>query len=290
MIWIIGASSTVGRETIPLLREADYQLRLSSRNPEKLQAFRGERVEIVQADLLDKASLQRACNGVEKILASTHSLLGRGKNASKHVDVIGNKNLIDVACEQGVAHFVFISILGANLEHPIEFFRNKARTEAYLKQSGLSYTILRPAAFFVPHTILRPRAFFEPEAELKAFLEGSPARIMGSGENPRNFVANADVAKFASIALTEPKAVNQIIEIGGPENLTAREVAAIYARVTGHDCRIRTLPLLVPRLMHILLKPFRPGLVNDRLTLVVPRVWCNRVMEAAKPLIVAGRD
>lgn len=260
MILIVGASSTLGRATIPLLLEDGCLLRLSSRNPEKLRAFQSEQVEIVQADLLDKDSLLRACEGAVQVFASTHNILGRGKNASSHADVIGNQNLIDAACEQGVSHFVLTSTLGASLDHPLAYFQERARIEAYLKQSGLAYTILQPSAFFVPHTILRSKAFFEPEAELAALLAGAPATIMGQGENPRNFVANEDVAKFAAIALTDPKAINQTIEIGGPENLTAREVAAIYAQATGHDIKVNTIPLIVPRIMHVLLKPFHAGL------------------------------
>ena len=260
MILIVGASSTLGRATIPLLLEAGCSLRLSSRNPAKLQTFQRDQVEVVEADLLDKASLLRACEGVEKVLVSTHNIFGRGKNASKYADIIGNQNLIDAAREQGVSHCVLISTLGASLDHHLPYFQERARIEDYLKRSGLSYTILRSSAFFVPHTILRSKAFFEPEAELEALLAGGAATIMGKGENPRNFVASEDVAKFAVIALTDPKAINQTIEIGGADNLTAREVAAIYARVTGHDIKVNTVPLIVPRIMHYLLKPFHAGL------------------------------
>jgi uncharacterized protein YbjT (DUF2867 family) len=81
MILIFGATSTIGQATIPLLLEAGHQLLLTSRTPEKLEAFAGDNVEIIQADLLDEASIQQACSGVDMVLASVASLFGYGKNA-----------------------------------------------------------------------------------------------------------------------------------------------------------------------------------------------------------------
>ncbi|MBE2268538.1 MAG: SDR family oxidoreductase [Anaerolinea sp.] len=260
MILIIGASSTVGKAIIPLLLEAGHTLRLSSRDPGKLKTYQTAGVGIVQADLLEKASIERACQGVDQVLMCSHSIIGRGKNASKFVDLDGGRLLIDVARKQGVSHFVYLSALGASTSHSSTFFRHKAQVEAYLKQSGLSYTILRPSAFFLPHTVLHSQAFSQPQLALQEFLAGSKATFFGRGETPHNYVANEDVARFAFIALTDPQAVNQTIEIGGLENLTVREVAEIYSRATGIPKTLNAMPLLIPGLMHLALKPFHPGL------------------------------
>lgn len=268
MILIIGASSTVGKAIIPLLLEAGCELRLSTREPDKLKAYRVPGVEIVQVDLLDNDSIERACQGADTVLMSAHSIIGKGKYASRFVDLDGGRRLIDVACRQSVSHFVYVSILGASTTHSSMFFRHKAQVENYLKQSGLSYTILRPSAFFLPHTVLHAQAFTNPQRALQEFLAGNKATFFGQGETPRNFVANEDVAQFALIALTDPKAVNQTIEIGGPENLTPREVAAIYSQATGIPKAISAMPLVIPQLMHLALKPFHPGL-SDAMQIAV---------------------
>ena len=250
MILIVGASSTIGQATIPLLVEAGYKLRLASREPEKLQKFAGSHVEIVQADLRDEASLRRACEGVDMVFASAASMCGYGKNASKHVDYVGHRTLIDIARTSNVKHFVYMSTQEATHDNPEVFFRYKAKTEDYLRASGLSYTILRASAFFVPYVALIG----------DAVLKGGKATIMGKGENPRNFIANDDVARFAVIALTDPTARNQTINIGGPNNLTSKQVAEIYARVAGVELKFRMIPRFVPRVMATIMKPFYPGL------------------------------
>ncbi|MEM9955713.1 MAG: SDR family oxidoreductase [Chloroflexota bacterium] len=250
MILIVGASSTVGQALIPLLKDAGHSLRLSSRTPEKLAEFAGANVEIVQADLLDEESMRRACEGVEIVFASVASMFGYGKNASKHVDYTGQCKLIDIAQAAGVEHLVYMSTQEATHDNPVSFFRNKAKTEDYLRASGLSYTILRASAFFSPHV----------ELIGESVLKGGKAMIMGQGENPRNFIANSDAAQFAFIALTNPQAHNQTIDIGGPDNLTSKEVAELYAQVAGVELKSQIIPRFVIRMMSTIFKPFHTGL------------------------------
>lgn len=257
MILIFGATSTIGQATIPLLLEAGYTLRLASREPEKLAQFTCDAVEIVQADLLDEASVRGACIGVDTIFASVASLMGYGKNASKNVDYQGHRTLIDIALASDVKHFVYMSTQEARHDNPVVFFRYKAMTEDYLRQSGLPYTILRASAFFVPHV----------ELIGDAVLKGGKAMIMGKGDNTRNFIANEDVAKFAFIALTDPSAKNQTIDIGG-ENLTSKQVAEIYARVAGVELKTTMIPRFVPRLMSAIMRPLHGGM-SDLMAAIV---------------------
>ena len=56
------------------------------------------------------------------------------------------------------------------------------------------------------------------------------------------------------------QAVGQIIEIGGPDNWSNNQVAALYAQLAGRPVRITHVPLAVLRVMSPLLKPFHPGL------------------------------
>lgn len=250
MIVIFGATSTIGKASIPLLLESGQELRLVSRAPEKLEEFAGKGIEIVYGDLLDEASVRRACEGANTVFASVASLFGYGKNASHHIDYRGQCKLIDIAKETGIQHFVYMSSQEATLDNPASFFRNKAMTEDYLRASGLSYTILRASAFFVPHV----------ELIGKPVLEGGKAMIMGNGDNPRNFVANCDVAKFAVIALTDPTARNKTINIGGLENLTSKEVAEIYARIAGVELKSQIIPRFMLRIMSKVMQPFHNGL------------------------------
>jgi uncharacterized protein YbjT (DUF2867 family) len=226
------------------------KVRVMTRTPEKLEAFRKQGAEVVQGDVRDPTSLKAACEGVEKVVSSVQALTGKGKNNPRTVDGEGNRNLIDAAKAAGVAHFVLVSALGARADHPLEFFRMKFAAEEYLRASGLTYTILHPGAFM----------------EFWATLVGQPildkgaTTIFGKGQNPVNFVSVEDVARMTLLALESPAAKNRVIEIGGPQNLTLVQVAETYERLSGKQAKRSHVPLPVMRVMTVLMRPLNPAM------------------------------
>ena len=151
MILIVGATGVLGSATTRRLLIAGHPVRAMTRTPAKAAELGQLGAEIVQGDLREPDSLRRACEGVDQVLAAAHSLLGRGREASKYVDDAGHKQLIDIAKAAGVQHFVYPSVNGASPDQPVPFARIKYDVEQYLQRSGLSYTILRPTAFMEWH-------------------------------------------------------------------------------------------------------------------------------------------
>jgi uncharacterized protein YbjT (DUF2867 family) len=223
-----------------------------TRTPDKAALLRGLGVEIVQGDLLEPASLTRACQGVEKVLAAAHSISGRGRQASKYVDLQGHQDLIDAAWAAGVAQFVYTSIYRYDpVYEAVPFFRIKYEVEAYLKASGMAYTILRPTAFMDSHA---EGLIGQP------ILEKGEVTLIGKGANPRNFILADDVAQFAVMALEDPVLEGQTIDIGGPENLTNMEVVGIYEKLAGKRAKVKHLPLGILKIMFKAIRPVHPGL------------------------------
>jgi uncharacterized protein YbjT (DUF2867 family) len=163
-------------------------------------------------------------------------MLGSGRNRSEAVDDAGHRALVDAARAAGVAHFVYTSVLGASPGHPLDFFRTKYAVEQYVKGSGPSYTILRPSAFMETHA----HTF-----NGKGIVERGKTTLLGRSTRPRNFVAVRDVAAMAVRALNDRTMWGQTIEIGGPENFTDNQVAALYGRVLG----------VAPKVTHAWRKP-----------------------------------
>ena len=146
MYLIVGATGQPGSLVARKLLADGQPLRAMSRTPAKADALKELGAEVVQGDLCEPASLARACQGVNKVLAAAHAFEAQGGNNPQTVDGAGNRHLIDAARAAGVNHFVFISILGVGPQAPLDFFRFKNQAEEYLKASSLSYTILRAAA------------------------------------------------------------------------------------------------------------------------------------------------
>jgi len=74
-------------------------------------------------------------------------LHGAWSYASRAVDELGHKALIDAARAAGVQRFVYVSGMGAASDHPIDFFRTKYEGERYLERRGLEHVILRRSVF-----------------------------------------------------------------------------------------------------------------------------------------------
>jgi uncharacterized protein YbjT (DUF2867 family) len=205
---------------------------------------------VVVGDLRDPASLARACQGVQQVVAAAHGLVGKGDNNPQTVDDAGHRSLIDAARAAGVQHFVYLSIQGISPTSPVELFRIKYHVEEYLRASGLSFTILHACAFMD----LWAQIIGQP------ILERGKAMIFGRGTNPINFVAVEDVARYALLALDDPRARNRTIEVGGPENLTLKEVADLFEHASGRPAKKNHVPLPMMRVLAPLMRPINPAL------------------------------
>jgi uncharacterized protein YbjT (DUF2867 family) len=240
VILIVGVTGVLGRHVTRQLLAAGHAVRGLTRHPENAGDLEHLGASIVRGDLIDRASLEEACRGVDAVLACAHQLRGEGDYRSEAVDDLGHRTLIDVAAAAGVQHFVYTSAQHVSAEHPTDFYRSKAKVEAHLKQSGLHYTILRPSAFMEWHVHNLLGA---------DILKTGKTTIFGGGDNPINFVAAQDVATIAVAALTTAGAADRSIEIGGPDNVTKNQVAAMYYDASGFAPDVAHVPVAAMQAM-----------------------------------------
>ena len=265
MILLVGATGRLGTAVAERLLQDDISFRAACRNVAKAQWLVESGVEVRALDVQSGAGLAEAMSGVSKVISCIHGLLGKSRHSIERIDVRGQAGLIDAAVDAGIDRFVYISALGASPDHPSEFWKAKARTEEHLKASGLNYVILRPSAFMdlYAHDLIGA-----------AVMRGKTVFLLGRGTTPRNMIAVADVADAAIKALLRADLVGQTIEVGGWENLTEREIAALYARQSGKPLKLRTVPPLALKTLAAAISPFHAG-VGHLLRL---------------PLQLAGRD
>jgi len=121
----------------------------------------------------------------------------------------------------------------------------------------------------LPWTIIRPTAYMETWAKLigDPLLTSGKTRIFGRGENPINFVSAHDVAQFVACAVNETsmlhEPLHEPIEVGGPENLSMRQVAQTFMRVTKVPGTVSAVPLPMMRVMSVLMRPVNPTLARQ---------------------------
>jgi NADH dehydrogenase len=255
-ILIVGATGLLGRATALALLEGGQRVRALVREPVRAPKVVAELqragAELVPGDLTDAGSLERACKGVLRVFACAHAFLGRGAQRSAQVDHVGHSALLAAAMATGVPRFVYTSALGAREDHPIDFFRTKWEIEQALRESSIPYTILRPAAFMELHV---------HEFVGRLVLERGFAPIVGSGRKRRNMIAVRDVVPFAVMALAGDSLLNRTLDIPGPDNISARDVAALYV-ARSKQGRIVHAPPALARAGAFALRPFHEGIAR----------------------------
>lgn len=250
MIMLIGVTSSLGKAIAEQLLVAGIPFRGACRNRTKAKSLTDRDVDVVQIDLDNRSGLADALAGSTKVISCVHGLLGGSRASIERIDIQGQRSLIDAAAEAGVARFVFISALGASAQHPSDFWRAKACTEQHLKASGLEYVILRPSAFMdlYAHDLIGA-----------AVLRRKPVIVLGSGKMARNLIAVDDVAAAAVAALMREDLANATIDIGGWESVTERDIAALYANLSGNRAKLFSVPTVALRLLAAMLSPFHAG-------------------------------
>jgi uncharacterized protein YbjT (DUF2867 family) len=239
MILVVGATGVVGGMIARRLLEKDKDVRVLVRRDSPSsqlvqQGLATSAEELIEAgaqpvhgDLRDRASLEAAVDGgVETVITTANSAMRGGADNPQSVDLEGNRNLIEAARAAGVEHFIFVSLLGADLNNPSPFVQAKARSESTLRESGMEYTILAPTAFMEvwPAMVVG-----------MPILQGRSVTLVGEGRRRHSFVSNRDVAAFGVAAADRPEARNQYLALGGPEPLSWREVVGTYERVLGRS-------------------------------------------------------
>ena len=111
-----------------------------ARSPEKINQ---PGVETRRADLDDPETCKVAFQGLDVVLLVS-------SNSHPNVRLLQHTNAIDGAKAAGVGRMVFISIVGANNINPNAIQKVAADTEAYLKNSGLEWTIGRNGLYIEP--------------------------------------------------------------------------------------------------------------------------------------------
>jgi NADH dehydrogenase len=230
MILIVGATGQLGGLITRRLLAEGEAVRILAREGSAWQPLQTAGAQVSIGDLKNRATLDTACAGVDVVITTANSALRGGDDNTQTVDTDGNRSLIDAARSADVAQFIFVSAFGVTTDNPVPLFQAKARTEAYLRASGVPYTILAADGFmdvWLPMIVVGP------------VLEGRPVSIVGEGRRKHSLIAVDDVASFAIAAAGHPEAMNHHLPLGGPEAVSWRDVVAAFERRLG-----RTIPIV----------------------------------------------
>ncbi|MCC5608319.1 SDR family oxidoreductase [Nostoc sp. CHAB 5834] len=229
MFLITGATGGIGRRVVRLLRQREQSVRAFVRLTSRYSELEHRGAEIFIGDLLEERDIEKASRGVKYVISAHGS-----DSDALSLDYRANIELIDQAKANGVEHFVFISVLGADRGYEdAPVFKAKRAVERYLSASGLNYTILRPSGLA---SNLLPL--------VEQFRQTGLYLLIGDRKNRTSIVSTDDLARIVVDSVTVEGARNQILPVGGPEILLREDIPRIFGRIFNKQPVIINSPLL----------------------------------------------
>ncbi|NRQ31371.1 NAD(P)H-binding protein [Nonomuraea sp. NN258] len=215
-ILVTGATGNVGRHVVTELAEAGIEVRALVRDPSKARLPEG--VEVVRGDLTRPETLEAALDDVESVF-----LVWPGFAAETAEPVIK-------AIAQHARRLVYLSANGADLadgEEPTIFHQ---AVERLIRQSGISWTMLRPGGF-AANTLMWA----------DQIKQGVVRWPFGAASRP--LIHEKDIAAVAVHALTSAGQAGAVHVLSGPEQLTQAEQVRVIGEAVGREVRWEELPV-----------------------------------------------
>ena len=233
---VVGATGFVGRHVVGRLAAGGHRVRAISRKGTRRAGWGGGVIPLA-ADVETGRGVGAALTGaygVVHLVAIPRETDGR---SFTDVNVEGVRRVVDAAHAAGVRRLVHVSVLGVSEDPKLRYLHSKWRGEQIVRGSGLDWVILRPSLLFGEGD-----GFFNlVKVTLKRWSPGVVA-IPGDGKARFQPLAVEDLAVAVERSLVEPDRAGSVIELGGPEQLTYREIVDRVMTAT----HIRRLKLGLP--------------------------------------------
>ena len=216
-ILVTGAGGQLGRRVVELLLEGGAtQVIAGTRDPSKLSI---PGVEVRKVDFADAAGLDAAFAGVDQVLLISTDVIGEARQKLQATAVAA-------AAKAKVKHLLYTSLSNPGEGSPVLLAPDHDLTERAIEATGIDYTFLRNALY------------------MENFLQALPSALASGqwyvawGQGRSAHVSREDCARAAAAALLGGPKGKRIIDVAGPQSLTAEEVAAIATEVTGRPLAV----------------------------------------------------
>jgi len=215
-VLVTGGTGRLGQRLVEPLRAAGHAVRQMSR--------RGTGPGGVRGDLATGRDLGPALAGAEVVVHAASDPQGD----PWQVDVAGTRRLVEAVDRERLRHLIYVSIVGVD-RIPFGYYRAKFSAEQVLLASGLPVTLLRATQFhdFVDFLLDSARR--------------GPVLPVPMGWR----VAPVDVGEVAGhiAGLVGAAPTGGVVEFGGPEDLSAADLARAWAAVRAPGTHVVATPV-----------------------------------------------
>jgi nucleoside-diphosphate-sugar epimerase len=227
---VTGAFSFSGRAIAQVLLDQGRQVRTLTGHPRRAPV--GSPIETYPLDFANLPSLAQSLKGATT-LYNTYWIRFANGRATHDQAVTNSRTLFHAAHRAGVQRIVHVSITHPSIDSPYSYFRGKALVERDVAESGLPYTIVRPAILFGGQGVL--------VNNIAWLLRRLPVfAIGGDGQYRVRGVHLDDLAQICVSASADIE--DSIIDAVGPERPTFLELVQAVKTAVHSRSRIVHLP------------------------------------------------
>jgi divinyl chlorophyllide a 8-vinyl-reductase len=149
------------------------------------------------------------------------------------IDCAAHEAALAAAQAAGVGHMVLLSAICVQ-KPKLAFQHAKLAFEKRLADSGLTYSIVRPTAYFKSLS-----------GQVGRLQKGKPFLVFGDGRlTACKPISDDDLGRFIAACITDPALQNRILPIGGPgEAITPLEQGRQLFALMGREEKFRHVPV-----------------------------------------------
>ncbi|NTW54070.1 MAG: NAD(P)-dependent oxidoreductase [Chlorobaculum sp.] len=286
-VFVVGATGYIGKFVTRELVSRGYDVVSFARRRSGVNASTSEEEtrrqlkgsEVRFGDVSDMASLLR--DGIRgehfDVVVSCLTSRNGGIRDSWNIDYQATRNSLDAGISAGISQFVLLSAICVQ-KPMLEFQRAKLKFEKELRESGVTWSIVRPTAFFKSIA-----------GQIEKVKNGKPYVMFGDGKlTACKPISEADLARFIADCLEYPEKQNKILPIGGPgKAVTNLDQALMLFELLGREPKLKKMPIqmfdvIIPVLT--LLSKILPSFAEKAEFARIGKYYCSESMLVWDPV------
>ncbi|MEP7267888.1 MAG: NmrA/HSCARG family protein [Saprospiraceae bacterium] len=233
-IFVTGATGNQGGAVARNLAQQGFTVKALTRNADSANAqnLKKLNIQLLKGDLNNTLSYCEHLKDVDGIFSVQTFENGIEREIKQGIA------LATLAKEFGIKHFLYSSVLGADLNTKVPHFDSKFEIENHIRKLGLPFTIIRPASLY--------ENFLIPQVK-NGILKGNLTQAINR-DTIQQYIAAEDIGK-ASVKIFQ----NREIYLGktiplATEHISTQEAADIFSDVFGKKIKYQKLPTLITRI------------------------------------------
>ena len=246
IVTVVGGSGFVGHHVVRALADAGYTVNVLCRDTVAAAALRTAgtvgQIVLQYADITQPETLKSKFEGSLAVVNLVSTLVSRGRQNFKALNVDGVAHVAAEAKRAGVERFVHVSALGVERAQDTQYGATKKQGEDALRSLTPGAVILRPSLIFGTSD-----GFFERFARMSSISPALP--LIGGGATKFQPVYVGDVARAVLAALENPKAAGNIYELAGPQRYSFKALLELLLTTTKRKRILISIPFFVARIM-----------------------------------------